>query len=746
MARVPVPAPVSPTRVRPLTDNRLVPVRHGVAELGESIKRTGQFMQEYANEQEQIDASLDRAAVRKADNEVARALRERLWTGENAYYRKEGFGALNDRPVVESEIEKLREQHLGAFTTERQRAMFSEVFERRTGAELEGIARHATQQARVEEKRQSLARITEASNDAVTYWEDPERRETAIQTALGELRSQTVSGGWAPETLKQAETEARSNIVGRAVEGMIDRGDVEGAQAAIAENRDALLPDTAAKLDGAIRAPLLEREADGIVDELLSIEVSPEPADEEGDTPSGSPSGTAEQTARARQRGSVEDRMVQITLHAESRNRDRNAQGGILRSAAGAMGRMQVMPATAQDPGYGIRPWDGKSLDDLARVGREKLGAMMKRYGNDPAKAWAAYNWGEGNVDRVVGKHGDRWLNFAPAETQAYVRGNMAALGGRVNGGGGVQQAPREHDMTKLLQRLDQMRLPFDVEQAVRRQLTARVSLDESLLARDRQDAVEDAWGVVEGLGTKFTSMTQLPAELRRRMKATDRIQFEGLAERNAAPKPTETNWQQYSRYSDLYATDPRALASINPAELRRNLSDSDFQQVMGWRRDILKGGAPDGRTAKQVTHERVRSVTNPLLAAAGITQPPDTAKDRRKDPEAQQRYSQTVGQFQRRVQDDIETWTRNNPNKEIDDNTIRDIADRQLLRIWRDDDGRTQQGFAFQVQGPLVGWNYQVPKAEADRIRGAYRRRWGRNPTPDELDYIYRHGPKGGR
>lgn len=121
-----------------------------------------------------------------------------------------------------------------------------------------------------------------------------------------------------------------------------------------------------------------------------------------------------------------------ITMGTESRGRRYGSNGQLLRSPKGALGEMQVMPATARNPGYGIRPSNG-TPDDLARVGREYLPAMYRYYGNDPAKMWAAYNGGPGNLDRALRKakaNGtDNWLQYMPSETRAYVQKNMKELG-----------------------------------------------------------------------------------------------------------------------------------------------------------------------------------------------------------------------------------------------------------------------------------------------------------------------------
>jgi soluble lytic murein transglycosylase-like protein len=80
-------------------------------------------------------------------------------------------------------------------------------------------------------------------------------------------------------------------------------------------------------------------------------------------------------------------------------------------SAAGAMGLTQLMPATAASLGV-TDPYDPvQSLDGGARYLRQ----MLDRFGNDPAKALAAYNAGPGAVARFGG--------VPPyAETQHYVQ------------------------------------------------------------------------------------------------------------------------------------------------------------------------------------------------------------------------------------------------------------------------------------------------------------------------------------
>lgn len=83
---------------------------------------------------------------------------------------------------------------------------------------------------------------------------------------------------------------------------------------------------------------------------------------------------------------------------------------------SGATGMMQFMPLTAFQ--YGIDPKDAEqSIYGASRYFRH-LKTMFK--GDDQA-AIAAYNWGEGNVQRAQKKYGADWFSHAPEETRNYV-------------------------------------------------------------------------------------------------------------------------------------------------------------------------------------------------------------------------------------------------------------------------------------------------------------------------------------
>lgn len=80
---------------------------------------------------------------------------------------------------------------------------------------------------------------------------------------------------------------------------------------------------------------------------------------------------------------------------------------------AGATGIMQIVPS--QHPN--AVPANPEKA--IAYAG-QYLRKLYNRFG-DWNKAIAAYNWGEGNVNRVIAQYGNQWFNQLPSETQKYL-------------------------------------------------------------------------------------------------------------------------------------------------------------------------------------------------------------------------------------------------------------------------------------------------------------------------------------
>lgn len=109
--------------------------------------------------------------------------------------------------------------------------------------------------------------------------------------------------------------------------------------------------------------------------------------------------------------------LINAVMQAESRGQ-RYTDGKLTTSTKGAQGEMQVMPKTQRAPGFGVKPAQDDSPEEIARVGKDYLQALVKKFG-DTNTALIAYNWGPGNTNKWLAAGADQ--TKLPKETQDYV-------------------------------------------------------------------------------------------------------------------------------------------------------------------------------------------------------------------------------------------------------------------------------------------------------------------------------------
>ena len=321
------------------------------------------------------------------------------------------------------------------------------------------------------------------------------------------------------------------------------------------------------------------------------------------------------------------DRLVNITLATESNGQRYGKSGQLLESPKGAKGEMQVLDGTNTDPGFGVTPARDNSPEERARVGRDYLQAMLKRYDGDPAKAWAAYNAGPGRLDAAL-KNASRpvmtdanadpnapkqisWLSLMPKETQQYVAKNMAAL----SSGAGTPQRPTLADIDAALQgdpaiAGNPTRLKLAREEAAR-----RFKMQEDAIKQRDEGALAEAQRQLVANGGNYAG---LPASVRNAIPPGKVDEVMGFAGKIAKGAPIETDWSLYYQLK----TNPDALQAANLMAFRSKLGDSEFKALVSQQEDL--------RSGKDMTQVRsTRDVLNQYMREAGIDPTPkdtDTA------------------------------------------------------------------------------------------------------------------------
>ncbi|HGY5135372.1 TPA: transglycosylase SLT domain-containing protein [Citrobacter braakii] len=125
--------------------------------------------------------------------------------------------------------------------------------------------------------------------------------------------------------------------------------------------------------------------------------------------------------------GGLDMRTVGIV---ESGGKHLGSDGSIITSSAGAQGRFQLMPETGKElaarRGVQYNPADEEQHTMLASDFAQEL---SNKYGSE-LLAGAAYNWGQGNVDKLIEKIGDPrkgeisqadFIKQLPSETQGWI-------------------------------------------------------------------------------------------------------------------------------------------------------------------------------------------------------------------------------------------------------------------------------------------------------------------------------------
>lgn len=263
----------------------------------------------------------------------------------------------------------------------------------------------------------------------------------------------------------------------------------------------------------------------------------------------------------------IED--VVLTLESNGQRWDPRT-GGILTSSKGAQGEMQVMPDTARDPGYGVLPAQNDSPEELARVGRDYILAMVREYQGDTKKALAAYNAGPGAVGQALMQARQRgttdWLQFMPEETREYVASGEKMMAK-------VQRKPRLMSMADYEPML---RARFsDPEQLAnaRQELAFRLQTRDQDIKIKREEAMDEALTLIEN-GTQFSA---LPQDLMARVDPSNFGNLRDHSKKVNSGLAPDTDWEFYH---DV-VTDPNKLKNTNLKANRYRLGEQEFKELV---------------------------------------------------------------------------------------------------------------------------------------------------------------------
>ena len=535
---------------------------------GQQLQALGGAMQKFGGSVGRIAAEMQAEAdeVRITDalnrvKEQALTLQHDKDVGYLSVKGRDAFERADGKPLESVYGEQLGNtisDLAGGLANDRQRAAFVKAAGSIAVNFRGGVQEHERREYIGYQASVSEGVISTAQRDIALNWSNPDAVQAAIQRTQGEVYRQAKLMGKSAEWQEATSRKLTSDAHKLAAMSALENGDVDFADAYLRKHSEGMEADDLFQ----VRKQ---------VDEFASVRLGAAKAD----AIFAAGADGAQRASQAASPGGSFDRMVEITLHSESRARDHDKNGNVITSPKGARYAMQTMPKTAGDPGFGIKPAADDSPAEWNRVGREYLGKMLQRYGGDPAKAWAAYNWGPGAVDNAVKTKGADWLASAPKETQDYVAQNLRMLGG----GGGASK-PARFDTLAALQALESdpalARNPKAM-QAARQQLEHKARLYD---ARTKEQAEQVFSGVLQGLIQNGGDFNALPAGQKMALAQVDPAKYDAamqFAKRIGEKQDVQTDPALYQ----LLTTNPEKLKNLSQDELfnlRIMLSEQDHR------------------------------------------------------------------------------------------------------------------------------------------------------------------------
>lgn len=405
-------------------------------------------------------------------------------------------------------------------------------------------------------------------------------------------------------------------------------------------------------------------------------------------------------------------RLAGIVQMMESGGQRYGKDGKLLESPKGAKGEMQVLDGTNRDPGYGVTPAKDDSPEERARVGRDYLAAMVKRYGNIQ-QALAAYNAGPGTVDAAIAKAknpkaegaGD-WFSQMPSETKKYVERGVKLYGA----GEGAPAKPTEKDFVdSAIAALGQNARPEAIKLATT-EAQRRFDLNEKAVKqRDEENYVEMQRLLIANNG----NYAGLPMDGVMQLTPEKREKLEKFSSEVRKGPPVETDWGAYYMLSQKPAEE---LAGINLLDYRGKLADAQFKELSS--RQAMIGKRDDAAMAKDKNMMEAMKQIEGTLTDAGVFM-----KATEKQPAHLKTRDEFLGQV-RAIINDEQTVT----GKPVSVERAKQISAQLLTKVAADPEATFFKGneAAWKVMSKAFD---DIPESQRESIIADIRKS-GREPT----------------
>lgn len=684
---------------------------------GQQLQRTGAALEGAGDAAARIaiDATdvANQVAVNKAVDQTRRTILDLTFNPETGYKSQLGLAAVqreSGQALSDEYGGKLNEaiSNIGSgLTNDRQRMLFQQSAANLDTDFRRGAEEHMQEQFQRARASTNSGTIDTSSDFAKLHWDDPASIQSSLGMAKAAVYDQSKQFGWSGAQTDAAMLATTSGVHKGVIMAAMANNNPTYAIGYLDHYKGEMKPDDILGVQGHLNQQVWATQAQQAV---AAATTAARPAIQPNDF----------------------DRMTAITAQSESGNKDFNPDGSVVTSPVGAKGRMQVMDATAANPGFGIRPADlsgtpQQQAAERQRVGTEYLQALVQKYG-DPGKAWAAYNAGPGRLDQALkdaaaGRSGSPdWLSYMPKETQAYVAKNVAALG---SPGGGVP--PRMTELEFVDKALGALP-PGAAPQAVlhtREQAVAQFGIISKTLAEQGQNALAGVQRWLWENKDRGVTVGDVPPSLMDplvRSGVGDMRSLEAYS-KSIQRGDTVTDLALYNRLAS-YPDELARTSDVQFEMLRSKLSQADFKHFSNERANLINGATDT--SAQAINSKALNDSLNTRLQALGLPIHPNYKNPA--DPVNQQLGSQR--QF---VRDSVFA-AQQQAGKKFTPEELDTHIDSLFLK------SDTLHNLIFSdTTKPLMSVKFDdIRSADKDAITAAFVARGVKNPTNDQVLRAY--------
>jgi soluble lytic murein transglycosylase len=667
-------------------------------QLGDTAVRAGATASGIVSD---IQMMANQVRVDDARNKLIEFNQQQTFDPENGFLSKRGSTALDKDPLgrslqqqyAEPLQDKINELSAGLGNDAQRRVFAQQAAEIST--QFHGqVESHYLKEYRSYFDQTQQGTIKLAADSAKLHWSDPDAIDSQVKSAQAAVWKMGLNNG-EPGNLTAAKIkDTTSAIHAGVIQAALDNNNPEYALGYIESKKNEMTADDLLRANGLVKADVRARVATTTAQNVMtSLQSKLAPTDA--------------------------DQMVNITMKSESGG-DRDALGRYVPGQGRAKGSMQVMDATAANPGYGVTPAKDNSPEERARVGRDYILALVQNYSGDRSKAWAAYNAGSGRVDDAVAqakKSGGNWLALMPQETQDYVAKNQAAYQKSA-----VAPIPSQQDVHDAIRQ----QLGPNADPKVLGAALAEGTRMYSDFIADRKTKGENAtvqaqqWLVQNG-----GNMAGMPSSLLQQVTQYAPDKMDNLIDfgkKIAGKDNVKTNMSAY--YDSVANVDELAKMpqSVFNDFVQKNFSAEDGKHIAELRQKEIDGGDSSGGLNRPALNAALES----RLEAVGINPKPKTLEEKAR-----------MGAIQKFVTDGIfaqqkelgRKMTAQEVSEYVDQTMARNVTFRNTFLGMTT--GASQQNLiAMRVS--------DIPSESLSGVRAALARAGNTRPTDDQILRTY--------